>query len=100
MIDEESVFVTTNEAGCDNEETVNDAVFSDLVNSTTEIADENECVNTMDIGEEDVEIEEFFMKDWSLEEIKFYYELMLQEIDALHIKSLNGEEKTIENGMW
>jgi hypothetical protein len=35
--------------------------------------------NPMDIGEEDVEIEEIFMK-WSLEEIKFYYELMLQKL--------------------
>ena len=36
--------------------------------------------NSMDIGEEDAEIEEIFTK-WSLEEIKFYYELMLQQID-------------------
>jgi hypothetical protein len=52
--------------------------------------------NSMDIGEEDAEIEEIFTK-WSLEEIKFYYELMLQQIDD---QNLNGEEKTTENGMW
>ena len=51
--------------------------------------------NSMDIGEEDVEIEEIFTK-WSLEEIKFYYELMLQQIDD---QKLNGEEKTTENDM-
>ena len=50
----------------------------------------------MDIGEEDAEIEEIFTK-WSLEEIKFYYELMLQQVDD---QNLNGEEQTIENDMW
>jgi hypothetical protein len=52
--------------------------------------------NSMDIGEEDAEIEEIFMK-WSLEEIKFYYELMLQQIDD---QKLNSKEQTTHNDMW
>jgi hypothetical protein len=34
---------------------------------------------------------------WSPEEIRFYYELMLQQIDD---QKLNGEEKTTKNDMW
>ena len=34
---------------------------------------------------------------WSLEEINFYYELMLQQIND---QKINGEEKTTKNGMW
>jgi hypothetical protein len=44
MIDEESVSVVANEAAYDNEETAIDAVCSDLMNSTTKIADELESV--------------------------------------------------------
>jgi hypothetical protein len=43
MIDEESVYVLANEGACDNEETANDGVCSDLMNSTTKIGDELEC---------------------------------------------------------
>jgi hypothetical protein len=66
--------------------------YSIIDTKTESIYDEN----TMDIGEEDTEIEEFFMK-WSLEEINFYYELMLQQIND---QKINGEEKTTKNGMW
>jgi hypothetical protein len=72
-----------------------------LTEDCTVIEEEEDCIidtqiesiydeNSMDIGEEDAEIEEIFMK-WSLEKIKFYYELMLQQIDD---QKLNGEEKT------
>ena len=50
----------------------------------------------MDIGEEDIEIEEIFMK-WRPEEIHFFYELMFHKIDD---QKLNSEEKTTKNDMW
>jgi hypothetical protein len=75
MIDEESVFVTTNEATCDNEETVNDAVFSDLVNSTTEIVDGNECVNAYEALCESLVNPEMKM-----------YDLFEAEVEALEVK--------------
>jgi hypothetical protein len=34
---------------------------------------------------------------WSPEEIRFYYELMLQQIDD---QKINSEEQTTKNGMW
>jgi hypothetical protein len=46
--------------------------------------------------EETEKVNKFFMH-WSPEEIRFYYELMLQQIDD---QKLNGEEKTTESGMW
>jgi hypothetical protein len=46
--------------------------------------------------EETEKVNKIFMH-WSPEEIRFYYELMLQQIDD---QKLNGEEKTTKNGMW
>ena len=43
MINEESVYIILNEATCDNKEIVSDAVYNDLMNSTTKIVNELEC---------------------------------------------------------
>jgi len=46
---------------------------------------------------DDIENENEIFMYWSLEEIKFYYELMLQQIDN---QKIDDVEKTIEYDMW
>jgi len=46
---------------------------------------------------DDFENENAIFMYWSREEINFYYELMLQQIDN---QKINDVEKTIEDDMW
>jgi len=46
---------------------------------------------------DDIENENEISMYWSPEEIKFYYELMLQQNDN---EKVDNEEQTIEDDMW